>query len=129
LQNIGFYQEGAILNMDETKNVNDMSTSGSETEQRENYGQPYFAYFQNSRCEYFPCHKLPENGFFNCLFCYCPLYALGDKCGGNFKFIAGGVKDCSACGLPHSEAGYAYITRKYPEIMEIAKQNSNANEE
>ena len=41
----------------------------------------------------------------------------------------GGVKDCSACGLPHSEAGYAYITRKYPEIMEIAKQNSNANEE
>ena len=43
--------------MDETKNVNDMSTSGSETEQRENYGQPYFAYFQNSRCEYFPCHK------------------------------------------------------------------------
>ena len=82
--------------MDETKNVNDMSTSGSETEQRENYGQPHFAYFQNSRCEYFPCHKLPENGFFNCLFCYCPLYALGDKCGGNFKFIAGGVKDCSA---------------------------------
>ena len=68
--------------MDETKNVNDMSTSGSETEQRENYGQPHFAYFQNSRCEYFPCHKLPENGFFNCLFCYCPLYALGDKCGG-----------------------------------------------
>lgn len=49
--------------MDETKNVNDMSTSGSETEQRENYGQPHFAYFQNSRCEYFPCHKLPENGF------------------------------------------------------------------
>ena len=117
------------MNMDETKNVNDMSTSGSETERRENYGQPHFAYFQNSRCEYFPCHKLPENGFFNCLFCYCPLYALGDKCGGNFKFIAGGVKDCSACGLPHSEAGYAYITRKYPEIMEIAKQNSNANEE
>ena len=29
--------------MDETKNVNDMSTSGSETEQRENYGQPHFA--------------------------------------------------------------------------------------
>lgn len=49
--------------MDETKNVNDMSTSGSETEQRENYGQPHFAYFQNSRCEYFPCHKLPETVF------------------------------------------------------------------
>ena len=49
--------------MDETKNVNDMSTSDSETEQRENYGQPYFAYFQNSRCEYYPCHKLRRTVF------------------------------------------------------------------
>ena len=91
-----------------------------------------YSFFSNKKCEYFPCHKVSDEiaeKDFNCLFCYCPLYALGDKCGGNFKFIAGGVKDCSACGLPHSEAGYAYITRKYPEIMEIAKQNSNANEE
>ena len=53
--------------MDETKNVNDMSTSGSETEQRENYGQPHFAYFQNSRCEYFPCHQTNKTEDFNCL--------------------------------------------------------------
>ena len=47
-----------------------------------NMGQPHYAYFQNKECEFFPCHKLPENGFHNCLFCYCPLYALGDKrCG------------------------------------------------
>ena len=61
----------------------------------------------------------------------CALVAASDFNADHFKVLndAGGVKDCSACGLPHSEAGYAYITRKYPEIMEIAKQNSNANEE
>ena len=36
----------------------------------------HYAFFQNTACEYFPCHetKFPER--FNCLFCYCPLYAL-----------------------------------------------------
>lgn len=114
--------------MEETRNTNGLNGGVTEKDSRENHGQPHFAYFQNDKCEYFPCHKLPENGFFNCLFCYCPLYALGDKCGGNFKFIAGGVKDCSACGLPHSEIGYAYITRKYSEIMELARKNSNVSE-
>ena len=48
------------------------------------YGKHY-SYFQNKECEYFPCHAgaNPEN--FSCLFCYCPLYALGDRCGGAFK--------------------------------------------
>ena len=41
-----------------------------------------YAFFQNTACENFPCHetKFPER--FNCLFCYCPLYALGKDCGG-----------------------------------------------
>lgn len=43
-----------------------------------------YAYFQNTACPYFPCHAKASREFFNCLFCYCPLYALGDKCGGNF---------------------------------------------
>ena len=86
------------------------------------HGQRHFAYYCNSECEYFPCHKLPESGFFNYLSCYCPLYALGDKCGGGFTYIEGGIKDCSKCTIPHSEIGYAYIMRKYPEIMEIAKK-------
>ena len=47
----------------------------------------HFKFFQNKKCEYFPCHKTKNEEDFNCLFCYCPLYALGDKCGGNFKYI------------------------------------------
>ena len=36
-----------------------------------------YAFFQHRACEFFPCHKgVPEEDF-NCLFCYCPLYALG----------------------------------------------------
>ena len=44
----------------------------------------HYSYFSNKECEYFPCHKGADPENFNCLFCYCPLYALGDKCGGNF---------------------------------------------
>ena len=40
-----------------------------------------YAYFSHKKCEYFPCHKGADPEDFNCLFCYCPLYALGDKCG------------------------------------------------
>ena len=44
------------------------------------------SFFQNRACEYFPCHEgvAPED--FNCLFCYCPLYALGPTCGGSFSY-------------------------------------------
>ena len=40
-----------------------------------------FDFFQNRACEYFPCHKGVADEDFNCLFCYCPLYLLGDECG------------------------------------------------
>ena len=42
---------------------------------------------------FFPCHQTKHPEKFNCLFCYCPLYALGDKCGGNFQFTRDGIKD------------------------------------
>ena len=77
-----------------------------------------FAYFKNTACEYFPCHKT-EGEAFNCLFCY----ALGDACGGNFVYIEDGIKDCSNCLIPHSENGYSYITSKFSEISEMAKKN------
>ena len=80
-----------------------------------------FSYFRNEQCEYFPCHKL-NDGEFNCLFCYCPLYALGDKCGGNFTFLENGVKDCSNCTIPHTKGGYEHISSKLNEIMELAKK-------
>ena len=45
----------------------------------------HYAFFQNRDCEYFPCHATKHPEDFNCLFCYCPLYALGRGCGGNFR--------------------------------------------
>ena len=82
-----------------------------------------YKFFRNDKCEYFPCHKTnnPEN--FNCLFCYCPLYALKDKCGGNFKYTEKGIKDCSNCTLPHKPDNYDYIVNKFQEIVEITKIN------
>ena len=65
----------------------------------------HYSHYCNHECEYFPCHKVPEGFDFNCLFCYCPLYALGDKCGGNFKWGLGGLKDCSECLVPHGPNG------------------------
>lgn len=77
-----------------------------------------YAYFANEDCEYFPCHKEGSKEYFNCLFCYCPLYMLGEKCGGNFRYMDSGIKDCSACFLPHSKGGYQYINKKFMEIVE-----------
>ncbi|MDR1773306.1 MAG: cysteine-rich small domain-containing protein [Clostridioides sp.] len=84
-----------------------------------------FKFFCHKKCEYFPCHKFENEDEFNCLFCYCPLYALGDKCGGNPRFVAGGIKDCSNCTLPHHKKNYEYIMKKYMDIVEIVKQNCN----
>lgn len=80
-------------------------------------------FFCNKDCRFFPCHETSDPENFNCLFCYCPLYALGDKCGGNFKYIGGVCKDCSDCMLPHNPKGYDYIVEKYAEIMDLAAQN------
>ena len=82
----------------------------------------HYAFFQNSDCEYFPCHetKFPER--FNCLFCYCPLYALGKDCGGNFRYTESGIKDCSACLLPHNRKSYSYIVSKFKDIAEITRR-------
>ena len=41
-----------------------------------------YSFFQHTACEFFPCHETAHPEDFNCLFCYCPLYALGDRCGG-----------------------------------------------
>ena len=80
-------------------------------------------FFQNRECPYFPCHPKADPESFNCLFCYCPLYALGEKCGGNYCYTETGIKDCSACLVPHSAGGYDYIIRKFPEVAELAKRN------
>ena len=56
-----------------------------------------YAFFCHKECEYFPCHPTKNPDQFNCLFCYCPLYALGRDCGGNFVYNEKGYKDCSDC--------------------------------
>ena len=66
-------------------------------EQKKYWEGKHFAFYTNKECEYYPCHPVPEGTEFNCLFCYCPLYMLGRKCGGNFTYLESGVKDCSEC--------------------------------
>ncbi|MEG1559295.1 MAG: cysteine-rich small domain-containing protein [Clostridia bacterium] len=81
-----------------------------------------YSFFSHKKCEYFPCHKTEDTENFNCLFCYCPLYALGDKCGGNFSYMENGIKDCSNCMLPHKRNSYSYIVSKFSEISKLAAQ-------
>ena len=81
-----------------------------------------YKFFNHKDCEYFPCHKTNDPDNFNCLFCYCPLYALKDKCGGNFRYTDNGIKDCSNCFLPHRRDNYDYIIRKFQDIININKK-------
>ena len=81
-----------------------------------------YCFFQNKECEYFPCHKVADSSNFSCLFCYCPLYALGEKCGGNFTYTSSGVKDCSGCLIPHRPEGYEYILSKFGQVVELVKK-------
>ncbi len=80
-------------------------------------------FFRNTECEHVPCHPGVSEEEFNCLFCYCPLYTLGSKCGGNFVYLENGHKDCSNCLVPHRRSSYSYIISKYPELAELAKKN------
>ncbi len=57
-------------------------------------------FFENRECRYYPCHKGISEGSFNCLFCYCPLYFMGEDCGGDFV-LKNGVKSCINCTRPH----------------------------
>lgn len=82
-----------------------------------------YKFFQNTKCEYFPCHKLKNEKEFNCLFCFCPLYMLGEDCKGNFKYLESGVKSCEDCILPHiKDKGYEHVMQKMKIIMEKVKK-------
>jgi len=78
-----------------------------------------FKFNQHKKCEYFPCHKGLKEENFNCLFCFCPLYMLGDKCEGNY-IVNGGIKDCTNCTIPHNKGGYDYIMTKMQEVVKKA---------
>ena len=82
----------------------------------------HYKFVQNKECEYFPCHEGVSCENFSCLFCYCPLYALGDQCGGSFMYTENGIKDCSRCVKPHRRENYDKIVEKMGEVMELAKK-------
>ena len=83
----------------------------------------HYSFFQNTQCEYFPCHETDAPEDFNCLFCFCPLYALGRACGGNCRYDKNGVKDCSGCLVPHKRENYACITGRFGEILKLVQDN------
>lgn len=92
------------------------------------FSEKHYAYFCNKECEYFPCHPTENPDNFNCLFCYCPLYALGNRCGGNFSYSQNGYKDCSKCMYPHLRENYSKITGRYKEIAAIISDSEKGSD-
>lgn len=83
-------------------------------------------FFSNRDCRYFPCHRLPDgtdfSDDFNCMFCFCPFYLLGDECEGNhFVSETSGLKNCKNCHLPHLPEFYdkviAYMKSKKESVV------------
>lgn len=82
-----------------------------------------YRFFSNKACKYYPCHTVEYSDNFNCMFCYCPLYVLGELCGGNYSYENDyGIKDCSGCMIPHSEQAYDYIIEKSKLIIDMVKK-------
>lgn len=82
-----------------------------------------YPFFTHRECPYFPCHEGVDPQEFNCLFCYCPLYALGSRCGGEFRYSPKGVKDCTNCPLPHrGDAGTRMVKERFDLLKELASE-------
>ncbi len=82
----------------------------------------HYKFYSHKECEFFPCHKTEHEETFNCLFCYCPLYALGRECGGNFRYTENGIKDCTGCMVPHGTGAYDHVMSKMKQLMEMVKE-------
>ena len=79
-------------------------------------------FFRNVACSYFPCHEGVAPHEFNCMFCYCPLYALGPACGGTYTYTDAGIKDCSLCVRLHKgDEGARIVREQFPALAELAK--------
>lgn len=92
-------------------------------------GHPSFgtSFFTNRACEYFPCHEGIDERDFNCLFCYCPLYALGPDCGGDFTYTKSGRKNCKNCALPHvRENGAKLVSARFGLLADLACERGKA---
>lgn len=84
-------------------------------------------FFQNRGCRYFPCHTGIPAEEFNCLFCYCPLYTLGRKCGGNYIYTDQNIKSCINCVFPHKKDNYGKVTARFDEIKEVVRLMDGEN--
>ena len=90
--------------------------------------EKHYAFFQNRDCEFFPCHDgVPEESF-NCLFCYCPLYVLGEDCGGDYLYNENGVKSCKLCSIPHRRDNYEVLLNRFPELTALASKREKKHE-
>ena len=83
-----------------------------------------YRFFRNVDCIYFPCHDGCDPEQFNCLFCYCPLYFLGDQCGGDFEYVGElkTTKSCAHCSFPHHPDNYEVINNKLKAISVYEKR-------
>lgn len=99
----------------------------SEKREKPHWEGKHYSFFRNTECEYFPCHRVADPERFNCLFCYCPLYMLGPRCGGNFTYNEKGIKVCTDCVIPHLPENYGRITGKYEEIAAAMRQTPPAS--
>ena len=79
------------------------------------------SYYSHRECEYFPCHAGADPDNFNCLFCFCPLYALGQNCGGDFVYLPGGIKDCTGCLYPHLRQNYSAVCQRLRSERQAGK--------
>ena len=78
---------------------------------------------KDTACPYFPCHAKANREFFNCLFCYCPLYTLGKHCGGHCTYTESGIKSCQHCTFPHQKKNYDAIIARFREIAAVAARS------
>ena len=71
-------------------------------------------FFSHRKCVYYPCHQ--ADFALNCVFCFCPLYSK-PSCPGQPRYLASGIKDCSACAFPHQKDNYHLL------IAELTKHS------
>ena len=85
-------------------------------------------FFSHRQCEFFPCHPGADTTHFNCLFCFCPLYSLGDGCGGRVSYTKEVLKDCSLCDRPHRPGGYDWVLERLKETNDSSKEEKDGRE-
>ncbi len=68
----------------------------------------------NLSCEYYPCHKHPQN----CTFCYCPFYPCGDQSTNGHWIKEKGVWSCEGCQWIHEDETVRCIQTKLSSLVE-----------